>query len=154
MRRQGKIGPEKSVLAVMQLYRGTRLRVKTSERVSEEFEIEVGVHQGSPLHFIIWMELVTKEERGREKRPWELLYADDLALTAETGKQLKERFYRWKVGIERRGLRINIDKTKMMLLGKMATNRVQFGRWPYGCCGTGVGSNSILCSGPTGDVQR
>ena len=52
---------------------------------SVDFGIEVGVHQGSvlsPLLFIVVMEEATKECRVGD--PWELLYADDLVLTAES----------------------------------------------------------------------
>ena len=113
---------------------------------SESFEIKVGVHQGSalsPLLFIIIKEEATKE--CRKGTPWELLYADDLVLTAESEEEVKEMFNRWKVGMERRGLKINLGKTKFMKTGKEAKEKVQSGRWPCGCCGRGVGVNSILC---------
>ena len=32
------------------------------------------------------------------------------------------------------------------MTGKEAREKVQYGRWPCGCCGKGVGTNSILCS--------
>ena len=41
-------------------------------------------------------------------------YADDLALLAESKEQLLEKIRRWKVGLEERGLRVNIGKTKVM----------------------------------------
>ena len=50
-----------------------------------DFGIEVGGHQGSllsPLLFIVVMEEARKECRVFD--PWELLYADDLVLTAES----------------------------------------------------------------------
>ena len=46
--------------------------------------------------------------------PWELLYADDLALMAETKEELLEKVERWQDGMERKGLRINVGKTKVM----------------------------------------
>ena len=144
LRRQ--LVPEKLINQVMLLYQNTRTRVKTSVGTSESFEIKVGVHQGSalsPLLFIIIMEEATKE--CRKGTPWELLYADDLVLTAESEEEVKEMFNRWKVGMERRGLKINLGKTKFMKTGKEAKEKVQSGRWPCGCCGRGVGVNSILC---------
>ena len=36
--------------------------------------------------------------------PWELLYADDLALIAVSKEELIENFKRWKDGMETKGL--------------------------------------------------
>ena len=55
MRKRGL--PEAIVRAVMSLYEGARTRVRVGSELSEEFEVKVGVHQGSvlsPLVFAIW----------------------------------------------------------------------------------------------------
>jgi hypothetical protein len=44
------------------------------------------------------MEAVTKEVRGG--LPWELLYADDLVLMAETLGELSEKLRKWKAALE------------------------------------------------------
>jgi len=57
----------------------------------------VGVHQGavlSPLLFIIVMDELTKEIR--EGVPWELMFADDLALTEESELEVRRAFEEWK----------------------------------------------------------
>ena len=80
--------------------------------LSEEFEMKVGVHQGSalsPLLFVIVMEEATKE--CRKGGPWELLYADDLVLTAETREVVIEMFKRLRRGMEKRKLGISMNKT-------------------------------------------
>ena len=79
--------------------------MKTTTGLSEEFEVKVGVHKGSalsPLLFITAMEEATKE--CRKGGLWELLYADDLVLTAEIKEEIVERFKRWRRGMEKRGL--------------------------------------------------
>ena len=51
------------------------------EGYSEEFEVKVGVHQGSilsPLLFIIVLKALSCELRSMV--PWEVLYADDLVI--------------------------------------------------------------------------
>ena len=99
--------PERLIEQVMALYQGTKSRVRTVAGLSEEFEINVGVHQGSalsPLLFVIVMEEATKE--CRKGGPWELLYADDLVLTAETREGVIEMFKSLREGMEKRGLRI------------------------------------------------
>jgi len=41
--------------------------------------------------------------------PWELLYADDLAVIAETEEDLIKRFNEWKNNVENRGMRVNMN---------------------------------------------
>ena len=82
---------------------------------SDGFEVKVGVHQGSvlsPLLFIIVMEALSNE--FRVGLPWELLYADDLCLLAETEEDLMVKIKRWKEGMELKGLRMNMGKMKVM----------------------------------------
>ena len=50
----------------------------------------------------------------RQGVPWELLYADDLGRIAETEKELLEKVEVWRIGMESKGLRVNMTKTKIM----------------------------------------
>ena len=44
---------------------------------------------------------------------------------------MTEMFNRWKEGMEQRGLKINMEKTKLiMVTGNTARERIQSGRWP------------------------
>ena len=83
---------------------------------SNGFEVKVGVHQGSvlsPLLFIIVMEALSSE--FHVGLPWELFCADDLCLLAETEEDLVVKIKRWKEGVELKGLRVNMGKTKIVL---------------------------------------
>jgi len=74
----------------MSLYTGAKTVVKTVFGNSNCFEVKVGMHQGSvlsPLLFVIVMESISRE--FRVALPWELLYADDLAVITETEDELK-----------------------------------------------------------------
>ena len=75
-----------------------------------------------------------------------MLYADDLVFTAESKDEVKSMFMKCRGAMELRRLKINIKKTKYMVSGKISVNKVNWGRRPCGCCGKGVGSNSILCN--------
>jgi len=44
---------------------------------------------------------------------WELLYADGLAVIAETEEELIKRLYDWKDYVESKGMRVNMNKTKL-----------------------------------------
>ena len=77
--------------------------------------------------------------------PWELLYADDLVLIAETMEELVGKFEKWKTGLKVKGLRVNAAKTKVMISSSEVRSGFEVGRWPCGVCRKGVGSNSIFC---------
>ena len=47
MRKKGI--PEALVRALVSLYKGARTKVKVGTHLSEEFEVNIGVHQGSVL---------------------------------------------------------------------------------------------------------
>ena len=44
----------------------------------------------------------------------ELLYADDLVLLADSEEGLLDKLRKWKVGMEEKGLRVNMNKTKVI----------------------------------------
>ena len=84
------------VRAVMSLYDGAKTRVRVGFAYSEEFEVKVGVHQGSvlsPQLFAIVVDVITQNARIGVVN--ELLYADDLILMSETMQDLKKRFWNW-----------------------------------------------------------
>ena len=76
----------------------------------------MGVHQGSvlsPLLFIIVLEALSRE--FRTGCPWELLY--DLMISAESMEELLVKVQTWKTEMEKKGLRVNMGKTKSMESG-------------------------------------
>ena len=70
----------------------------------------------SPLLFVIVMDAISRE--FRLALPWELLYADDLAVIAETEEELIKRLNKWKDNVESKGTRVNMNKTKVMISGE------------------------------------
>ena len=104
-------------------------------------------HQGSvlsPLLFIIVLEALSRE--FRTSCPWELLYADDLMISAGSMEELLLKT--WKTEMEKRGLCVNMGKTKIMESGINLDVLKKSGKYPCGVCLTGVGStNAILCDG-------
>jgi len=49
--------------------------------------------------------------------------------------------------MERRGLKVNMEKTTVMLTGRPPNKRQEDGKYPRGCCERNVGVNSVLCTG-------
>jgi hypothetical protein len=142
-----QVGIEESLVKVIQsMYEGAETAVKLRDGESKGFEVKVGVHQGSvlsPLLFIIVLEALSR--KFRTGLPFELLYADDLVLMAETEELLMEKVRLWKENMEAKGLRVNLGKTKVMRCCDGGGRVVPSGRYPCGVCGRGVGANSVLC---------
>ena len=99
----------------------------------------------SPLLFIIVMEAILKE--FCIGCPWELLYADDLAILSDDLDNLKLRLTTWKEAFESKGLRMNVGKTKIMSSTGQSKLTSYAAKWPCGVCEKGVGANSICCIG-------
>ena len=60
--------------------------------------------------------MIVTEAVPREFRvalPWELLYADDLAVIAETEEELIKRLNEWKDNVESKGMRVNMNKPRL-----------------------------------------
>jgi len=93
-----KLGLEEWLIsAVMSMYTGAKTVVSTAYGNSSGFEVKVGMHQGSalsPLSFVIVMEVISRE--FGVTLPWELLYADELVVIAETEEDLIKRLNEWK----------------------------------------------------------
>ena len=114
-----KLVPEKLIQVVKTMYEGACTTVRTCEGVSEEFDIKVGLHQGSalrPFLFAIVIDVLSKDVR--KGAPWELLFADDLAITTETEEELQERVVEWQRSMESGGLRMNAEKSEVVVLGR------------------------------------
>ena len=99
-----KLGVEEWIVRLVQgMYANARSRVCVGEGYSEEFEVKVGVHQGSvlsPLLFIIVLEALSREFRFGV--PWEDLFADDLII-AESLEECVRRLLTWKEAMEKKG---------------------------------------------------
>ena len=144
-----KLGVEEWIVRLVQgMYANARSRVRAGEGYSEEFEVKVGVNQGSvlsPLLFVIVPEALSREFCSGV--PWEDLYADDLVIIAESLEECVRRLLTWKEAMEKKGLRVNAGKTKIMICGMGLDLLQSSGEFPCAVCRTGVGSNSIFCNG-------
>ena len=74
-------------------------------------------------------------------------YADGLVITAESEEEAVRKFGVWKREMETRGLKVNINKTKLMVIG-----REKWGLWPRKLEQTQYAVN-VLKGGTTRDVQ-
>ena len=109
---------EKVIRLIQDMYEGSRTRVRTVAGVTEDFEVKVGLHQGSalsPLLFAIVMDCIT----GPLQRdaPWDMLFADDVVLCGETCDEVERRLENWRKAKEDRGMRVSREKTEYLCQG-------------------------------------
>ena len=97
----------------------------------------------APLLFAMVVEEVT--ENARKGWMKQILEADDLILTEETMEELKENFEKWREAFVSTGMRVNLEKTKLMV-GAMEEEMFNSKIDTWGVCGTRVMSNSVLCT--------
>jgi hypothetical protein len=67
-------------------------------------------------------------------------------LLAETQEDLRVKIKRWKEGTELNGLRMNMDKRKVMCCNVGSAKIENSGKWPCEVCRKGVGVNSMVCT--------
>ena len=119
--------------AIMSLYRTTRNYVRTDNMESREFVVKEGLRQGgvlSPLLFNLVMDDIIKETGNKTsklyvghrclKPVWikQCAFADDLAIFAETEQELQKNVGIWNRALMDRKLKINVEKTRVMVMGK------------------------------------
>ena len=74
------------------MYEKTTARVVVGEGASDEFEVKIGLRQGSvlsPLLFISVLDLIRRKTVMKDAMK-KLIYADDLALVANGKHELQE----------------------------------------------------------------
>ncbi|KAK3571544.1 hypothetical protein QTP86_013177 [Hemibagrus guttatus] len=97
---------EKYVRVVQDMYERSRTVVKCAVGQTEEFNMKVGLHQGSalsPFLFAIVMDQLSEEVR--QESPWTMMFADDIVICSESREQVEENLERWRFALERRGMR-------------------------------------------------
>ena len=116
------------------LYAGQEETVRTGHGTTDWFQIGKRVHQGyilSPCLFNLYAEYIIRNARLDEAQLKEiktagrninnLRYADDTTLMAESEEELKNLLMIVKEESEKVGLKLNIQKTKIMASGPITS---------------------------------
>ena len=64
---------------------------------------------------------------------------------AESEDELRQRIKMWKGGMEEKGLRVNMGKTKVMQILAEQEQVVKPAKWPCGICKKSAATGSIQC---------
>ena len=120
-------------LPLRNLYAGQEATVRTGHRITDWFQIGKEVCQGcilSPCLINFYAEYIMRNA-GLEEAQAEikfagrhinhLRYADDTTLMAESEEELKSLLVKVKVESEKVGLKLNIQKTKIMASGPITS---------------------------------
>ena len=124
--------PDHLTFLLRNLYAGQEATVKTGHETTDWFQIGKGVRQGcilSPCLFNIYAEYIMRNAGLEEAQAGikiagrninDLRYADDTTLMAES-EELKSLLMKVKEESEKFGLKLNIQKTKIMALGPITS---------------------------------
>ena len=125
--------PDHLTFLLRNLYAGQEATVRTRHVTTDWFQIGKGVHQNcilSPCLFNLYEEYVRKNPGLDEAQAGikiarrninNLRYANDITLMAESEEELKSLLMKVKEESEKAGLKLNIQKTKIMASSPIAS---------------------------------
>ena len=118
------------------LYAGQEATVRTRHGTTDWLQIGKGVHEGSilsPCLFNLYAEYNMRNARLDEAQAGiknagrnikNLRYADDTTLMVESEKELKRLLMKVNEESEKAGLKLNIQKTKIMASGPITSRQI------------------------------
>ena len=118
--------PDRLTSLLRNLYAGQEARIRTGHGTTDWFQIRKGVHQGcilSPCLFNLYAEYIMRNAGLDEAQAGiqiarrntnNLRYADNTTVMAESEEELKSLLMKVKEESEKVGLKLNIQKTKIM----------------------------------------
>ena len=121
--------PDHLTFLLRNLYAGQEATVKTGHGKTDWFQIGRGIHQGCILSlclFNLYAEYIVRNAGLDEAQAGikiarrsinNLRYADDITLMTESKEELKSLLMKVKEESEKFGLKLNIQKTKIMASG-------------------------------------
>ena len=125
--------PDHLTCLLRNLYASQEGTVRTGHETIDWFQIGKGVHQGcilSPCLFNLYVQYIMRNSELEEakagiKIAWRninnLRYADDTTLMAESEEELKSLLLKVKDKSEKIGLKLNIQKMKIMASGPITS---------------------------------
>ena len=125
--------PDHLTCLLRNLYAGKEATVRTEHETTDWFQTGKGVHQGcilSPCLFNLNAEYIMRNAGLEEAQAGikiagrninNLRYVDNITLMAETEEELKSLLMKVKEESEKVGLKLNIQKTKIMASGPITS---------------------------------
>ena len=132
--------PDNLICFLRNLYAGQEATVKTRHETTDWFKTGKAVYQGWILSlclFNLYAEYIMQNTGLNESQAGikiarrninNLGYADDTALMAERNEELKSLLMKLKEESEKPGLKLNIQKTKIMASGPITSLQIDGGK--------------------------
>ena len=133
--------PDHLTCLLRYLYAGQQATVRTGHGTKDWFQIGKVVHQGcilSPCLLNLYAEYIVQNARLDEVQAGikvagrninNLRYTDDTTLMAENEEELKSLLIKIKEKSETVGLKLNIQKTKIMAPGSVTSRQIHGEQW-------------------------
>ena len=133
--------PDHLTCLLRNLYAGQEATVRTELGTTDWFQIGKRVRQGcllSPCLFNFNAESIMRNSELEEAQDWNqdcwekynnFRYADDTTLMAESEEELKSLLMKVKEDGEKVGLKLNIQKTKIMASGSITPWQIDGKQW-------------------------
>ena len=131
--------PDHLTCLLRNLYAGQEATVRSGHGTADWFQIGKVVHQGCillPCLFILYAEYIMRNAGLEETQAGiktarrninNLRYADDTTLMAESEEELKSLLMKVKEESEKVGLKLNIQKTKIIVSGPITSWQIDGG---------------------------
>ena len=125
--------PDHLICLLRNLYAGQELTIRTGHETTDWFQIEKGLRQAcilSPCLFNLYAEYIMRYAGLEEAQAGikiarrninNLRYADDTTLMAESEEELNSLLMKMKEESEKVGLKLNIQKIKIMASGPITS---------------------------------
>ena len=125
--------PDHLICLLRNLYAGQGATVRTGHGTTDWFQTREGVHQGcilSPCLFSLYAGYIMQNAGLNEAQDEikiagrninNIRYADNTTLMAESEEELKSLLIKFKEESEKAGLKLNIQKTKIMISGPITS---------------------------------
>ena len=133
--------PDHLICLLRNLYTGQEATVRTGHETADWFQIRKGGRQGcilKPCLFNLYVEYIMRNAGLVEAQAGikiagrninNLRYADDTTLMAEREEELKSLLMKVKEESEKVGLKLNIQKTKIMASGPITSWQIDGKQW-------------------------
>ena len=131
--------PDHLTCPLRNIYAGQEATVRTGHGTTDWFQIGKGAHQGcilSPCLFHLYADYIMRNAGLEEAQAGikiagrninNLRYADDTTLMAESEEELKSLLIKVEEESEKVGLKLNIQKTKIMASGPITSWEIDWG---------------------------